>query len=114
MKTLISILALLILPMIAGAQNNIKTTTFKVSGNCDECKSRIENAADIKGVKLCVWDKNTHMVQLTYNADKVTPEQVKKAIAAAGHDVEGETSPEAAYKKLPDCCKYREGACKTH
>lgn len=114
MKTLISILALLILPFVAGAQNNIKTATFKVAGNCDECKSRIENAADIKGVKLCVWDKNTHMAKVTYNADKVTVEQVKKAIAAAGHDVEGETSPEAAYKKLPDCCKYREGNSKTH
>jgi GMP synthase-like glutamine amidotransferase len=38
-------------------------------------------------------------------------EEIKKAIAKAGHDVEGEKAPDSAYKKLPDCCQYRDKAC---
>ncbi len=113
MKTLLSALLLFCLSLTSRSQN-IQTISFKVSGNCDECKNRIENAADIKGVKLCVWDKSTQTAKVTYNADKVTPEQIKKAIAVAGHDVEGEKSTDAAYKKLPACCRYREGDAKSH
>ena len=88
-----------------------KTVTFKVLGNCEQCKSRIENAADIKGVKLAEWDAKTQSVKVIYKTDKVTEEQIKKAILNAGHDVEGEKAPDSSYKKLPDCCKFRDGKC---
>ena len=92
----------------------IKTATFTVAGNCEECKARIENAADIKGVKLCVWDVKTHVATVTYNESKTSLDQVKKAIAAAGHDITGFKADDASYKKLPSCCKYRDAACTNH
>jgi periplasmic mercuric ion binding protein len=91
----------------------VKTVTFTVKGNCEQCKARIENAADIKGVKFCSWDEKTHIATVTYKPEKVTLEQIQKAIAASGHDAAEVKAEDAAYKKLPDCCKYRDGKCET-
>ena len=85
-----------------------KTIDFKVSGACEQCKRRIENAADIKGVKLSDWSEKTQILKVTYRSDKVSEEQIKQAILKSGHDVDNEKAPDEAYKKLPDCCKYRE------
>lgn len=86
--------------------SGIQTATFTVAGTCDQCKARIENAADIKGVKLCTWDPNTQVAKVTYNASKVSLEQIQKAIAAAGHDAGPVKATDAAYKELPNCCQY--------
>jgi len=86
--------------------SGIQTATFTVAGTCDQCKARIENAADIKGVKLCTWDPNTQIAKVTYNASKVSLEQIQKAIAAAGHDAGPIKATDAAYKELPGCCQY--------
>ena len=48
MKTLLIIIAFLF-SVNSQAQTTIKTATISVKGNCDQCKERIENAADIKG-----------------------------------------------------------------
>lgn len=89
----------------------IQTATFKVAGNCEQCKNRIENACDIKGVKLAEWNAKTQLLKVTYRADKVNEEQIKKAVSEAGHDVETVKAPDKAYKNLPDCCKYRDKKC---
>ncbi|MBA3664317.1 MAG: heavy-metal-associated domain-containing protein [Bacteroidetes bacterium] len=92
------------------AQTSVKTVTFHVTGVCGECKERIENAADIKGVKKCTWDKKTKIVSVILDEKKVTQDQVEKAIAKAGYDTEHEKASEASYKKLPDCCHYKDPA----
>ena len=84
-----------------------KTETFKVSGNCGMCKSRIEKAAHVNGVSKADWNEETKVLTLTYNPDKVTSTEVMKKIAAVGHDTEKIKSEEAVYNKLPGCCKYR-------
>jgi len=89
----------------------IKTATIAVKGNCEECKKRIENAADIKGVKFSNWDEDKQSITVTYKSDKVTLEQIEKAIAASGHDVAGIKGNETNYNKLPACCKYRDKSC---
>ena len=88
-------------------QKETKTSSFNVSGNCEQCKKRIENAADIKGVKSAEWDEKTHILKVIYRTDKVSETQIKQAILSAGHDVENEKTSDAAYNKLPDCCKYK-------
>ena len=88
-----------------------KTITFKVLGNCEQCKSRIENAADIKGVKIAVWDMKTQLIKVTYRTDKVSEAEIKKVITNAGHDVDTTKAPDAVYNKLPDCCKFRDKKC---
>ena len=111
MKTLIMVFSFLCSVHIM-AQTTIKTTTFSVKGNCDECKERIENAADIKGVKNAVWNEDKQALTVTYNADKVTVEQIEKAIAKSGHSTQNQKVDTVAYKALPECCKYESADCK--
>ena len=83
-----------------------KTDTFKVYGNCEMCKARIEKAAKIDGVKKADWNVDTKMLTVTYNADKLKREDIEKSIAAVGHDTVNMTAETSVYKKLPGCCKY--------
>lgn len=113
MKNIVFIIGLFISIVSFGQAKSTQTTTFTVKGNCEQCKERIENAADIKGVKICKWDEKTQVATVTYAPDKVTPEQIQQAIAKAGHDVGTFKATDASYKKLPDCCQYRDKACTT-
>jgi periplasmic mercuric ion binding protein len=92
-------------------EKTTKTFTLFVKGNCEQCKKRIENSADIKGVKLCVWDEEKQSVTVTYRADKVSPEDIEKAIAESGHDAGNSKAKLDNYNKLPACCKYRNNKC---
>ena len=111
MKTITIIIAILF-SINSQAQTTIKTATIAVKGNCEQCKERIENAADIKGVKLAVWDVKTKTATVTYSSDKVTLNQIEKAIANSGYDAGTEKATETSYQKLPDCCQYKKGECK--
>lgn len=117
MKYILSLTAicclLLVVPENATAQNkNIVTEEFNVHGVCDMCKARIENAAYIKGVKHCNWDKQTEILTVTFDTRKTSLDLIHKSIAAAGHDTsEAEADPEV-YNKLPKCCAYKDGAHK--
>jgi copper chaperone CopZ len=93
------------------AQQSAKTVTFTVKGNCEECKENIENAADLKGVKLLTWDQKTKVATVTFNPEKITLSQIQQAIAAKGYDTGDFKGSEKAYKALPKCCKYRDGVC---
>ena len=98
-------------PALAG-NSKYKTVEFHVDGVCNMCKERIENAAYIKGVKHCEWNKDTEMLTVVYDPDKTDPDTVHKSIAAAGHDTEEMKADPEAYSKLPACCAYREGVHK--
>ena len=58
MKKLI-IIAICFIAFGIKAQTTVKTITLAVKGNCEQCKERIENAADIKGVKICTCSGKT-------------------------------------------------------
>lgn len=110
MKALLVMMMLVPSMMFATEQ----TFTTKVSGNCGSCKKRITKAAEaVDGVSNFAWDKKTKVATVTYDDAKTSPDAVKKAIAAAGHDVENVKATNEAYDKLPDCCQYRDGE-KTH
>lgn len=79
---------------------------IKVWGNCGKCKSRIEKAAKVKGVKKALWNMETKMLELTYNPKTVSLEKIHEKMALAGHDTENIYAPKVKYIKLPDCCKY--------
>lgn len=111
MKTLIIIFSLLC-AMNINAQSTIQTTIIAVKGNCDECKERIENAADIKGVKTSHWDEVKQAITVTYDSKKVTAEQIETAIAKSGHKTTHQAADVKAYNGLPSCCKYEAADCK--
>lgn len=86
--------------------NNAKTETVKVYGNCSMCKSTIEKAAYKKKISKADWNADTKMTTITYDSRKTTLDAVLKNIALAGYDNENFLAPDAAYNKLPGCCKY--------
>ena len=111
MKNLILLFSLLCTMNIM-AQTTITTSTLSVKGNCDMCKERIENAADIKGVKNSTWSEKTKVMSVTYDSKKVSLEQIEKAIAKAGYATESQKADANAYNSLPSCCKYESTDCK--
>ncbi|OYU97011.1 MAG: cation-transporting ATPase [Bacteroidetes bacterium B1(2017)] len=107
----IVILLMLVLSISIGAfaqKSKTEKVTFKVYGNCGQCKERIENACDIKGVKAAEWDVDTKVMTVIFNPEKVTLEKIHEAIAGCGHDTDLKKSPDETYQKLPGCCLYRE------
>lgn len=108
MKTKFNLLmvVMLFIGITATAQDS-KTEKFKVYGNCGMCKSRIEKAAkSVEGVSLAEWDKETSMVSVTFDADKVELHKIHMAIAKVGHDTDMHKSDDKVYGELPGCCLY--------
>lgn len=81
--------------------------TIEVNGNCDICKKRIEKAAfSVVGVKLAIWNVETHQLELILNEEKCSVLEVEKALAKAGHDTDDVKATDEDYKKLHMCCQY--------
>ena len=82
--------------------------TIIVSGNCEQCKERIETAAkSVSGVSSADWKASDKMLHVQFDASKTSSDAIQKAIAKVGHDTEKFKASDAAYKELPECCKYR-------
>ncbi len=111
MRTIVIIATAFISLSIKAQQKAVKTETFVVKGNCEECKERIENAADIKGSKICTWNADTKVATVTYNSDVVKLEQIQQAIAKRGYDAGNFKGDDKSYSKLPKCCQYRTNKC---
>jgi hypothetical protein len=108
MKSIILIVAVALLSTTAGRSqiNNAKTEIVKVYGNCGMCESTIEKAADKKKISKADWNADTKMATITYDSKKTSLDAVLKDIALAGYDNQNFLAPDAAYNKLPGCCKY--------
>ncbi|MDR0793483.1 MAG: copper chaperone [Chitinophagaceae bacterium] len=83
-----------------------KTDSVRVNGNCGMCKKTIEKAAKGDGVSEAIWNKDTKMLLLTYDASKTSSDEVEKRIAASGYDTEKFKATDEAYNKLEKCCQY--------
>jgi len=113
MKYILFILSfMLILPFYTTAKGTTCKQTIPVSGNCSECKTRIEEAAySVAGVKEATWNKKTKELFVVFNSTKTNINAITEAIAKVGHDVNGINASNATYKSLPSCCAYRDGKC---
>src|SRR5689334_4001099 len=87
---------------------NDTVVVFKVYGNCEICKNRIEKAAKGKGIVSATWDVDTKLLSLDYDPSTTSPEKVQQRIADAGHDTQLKKAKDFVYNELPDCCHYRE------
>jgi periplasmic mercuric ion binding protein len=83
-----------------------KTETFKVWGNCDLCKARIEKAVKVEGVTNADWSTKTKLLTVTFDPSKTKKDALSKKLALAGHDTGITSAKDKAYNALPDCCKY--------
>jgi periplasmic mercuric ion binding protein len=111
MKNLILILLISFLGFNVNAQeikkNKNAKVEFKVSGNCEMCKKRIEKASfKVSGVKSAVWNVDSGVLKLVFNEEKTNIESIQKSIAKAGHDNEGHKATIKDYEALHTCCQY--------
>lgn len=84
-----------------------KTEKFEVKGNCGMCENRIEKAAkSVDGVSAADWNKETKMLELSFDESKTSVHKVQMAIAKAGHDTPMHKAKDEVYNALPGCCKY--------
>jgi len=105
-KVLFTMVTFLIAGTMVFAQE-MKTEKFKVYGNCGMCESRIEKAAKgVDGVNSADWSQETKMLEVTYNKEKLSVDDVHMAVAKAGHDTEKMKADDETYKTLHGCCKY--------
>ncbi|WP_336733045.1 TonB-dependent receptor domain-containing protein [Chryseobacterium sp. VD8] len=84
---------------------NLSKNQFKVKGNCEMCKERIENTAKKTGAKTAVYsiDSQTLTIETDNNASSY---EILKKVAEAGHDNEKFKASAETYEALPECCHY--------
>lgn len=89
-----------------GTKPTVKTSTFKVWGNCGMCKTTIEGAAKKSGATYASWNVDTKVMTVKYASTKTSEDKIQKGIADAGYDNVKYTGVEEAYNNLHECCKY--------
>ena len=87
--------------------NAITSDSFKVFGECAQCKQRIEKSLKIKGIENATWNVNTKLLTVSYDSTKIDLDQIHSKIAAVGHDTELKKAADEVYNELPECCLYR-------
>ena len=107
MKTkVLSLIALFMMGAVSVFAGN-KTERVEVKGNCGMCEKRIEKAAsEVRGVSKADWNKETKLLEVTFDDTKTSLDKVEVAVAKAGHDTPHHKATTAVYDKLPGCCKY--------
>jgi len=84
-----------------------KTEKFEVKGNCGMCENRIEKAAKtVEGVTAADWDKETKILEVSFDESKTSVHKVQMAIAKVGHDTPMHKAKDEVYNALPGCCQY--------
>ena len=109
MKNIIAISAVLIITIstLLAQDSKIIEKTFKVFGNCDQCKTRIEKVIKIDEVKYAKWNKSTKMLKVAFE-NSITVDSLQKRLAEVGHDTEKYKAVDSTYSALPKCCLYRD------
>jgi len=80
---------------------------IQVSGNCDMCKERIEDAAlSVAGVSSAKWSADKQELHVNYQSNKANTDKIQKAIAGVGHDTEKYKAADDVYNALHECCQY--------
>jgi mercuric ion binding protein len=99
-------LAIVCLGFSTAAFSQEKKESFKVSGNCGMCKSKIEKAAKDAGAKDAEWDSESKMLTVSYKSSTTNTAKIQQKIAAVGYDNAGAKATAESYNKLHGCCKY--------
>jgi periplasmic mercuric ion binding protein len=109
MKTIFLVLGFVVLSVgISAAQTapKISTVMIQTSGNCQECKARIEGSLkSLKGVKAASFDMDTKKVDVTFATKKVDAAAIRQAISKAGYDADDVQADQEAYDGLRKCCR---------
>lgn len=113
MKSLrIIILLTFLFPATVIAGDKVKTIDIRTRINCDHCRQcgscgdRLEKALYVrKGVKRVDIDEDAMKIRVAYNTEKISEDDIRNAIAAAGYDADDVKALPEAVAALDDCCK---------
>jgi copper chaperone CopZ len=107
MKSIQLTIACLFFFIVSGlAQASKKVIINTPTVQCGMCKSKIEKYLSREpGVSAVNVDYKRKTTTVTFLTDRNNIEQLKASIANAGYDADEVSADEAAYKKLPACCK---------
>jgi periplasmic mercuric ion binding protein len=89
-----------------GSFNQTKTETFGVSGECGQCKKKIETAAKDAGATYAVWNVKSKELTVKYNSESSNTAKIQQRIADAGYDTPLAKASDSAYNSLDECCQY--------
>lgn len=83
--------------------------TVLVSGNCDMCLDRIEEAAyQVSGVLSAKYRLDQQKLEVLVDDDKFDIFELHNTVAESGHDTNQVSADDTVYDGLPACCQYRE------
>lgn len=106
-KNLNYLLILLLATIIACKNTSTETTSsFKVWGNCEQCKSTIESSCNVNGVVQKDWNVDSKIMTVTFDTAKIKLHAIQKLIAKSGYDNDGFIGDNTAYSNLVECCQY--------
>lgn len=94
----------------SGKKELITIKTNIICDHCLQCNSCGQNINDKiraseKGIKKVKINAKENTIEVTYLSDKTNPNQIRKAISAAGFDVDEIKASSEGYSKLDGCCK---------
>ena len=94
------------------AQSKKETIVIKTQVFCDHCKvcetcgGKMEtDLYYVKGIKLVTYNEEDMTITVTYKTKKITPDEIRRAIARLGFAADNVPADPLAYEKLDDCCK---------
>jgi mercuric ion binding protein len=84
----------------------IQTVKIKTSAECGQCKDRIEEKLNYtKGVKFSELNLTVNLLEVKFNSEKISLEQIKNVIVDLGYDADELKANVKAIENLPLCCK---------
>ena len=98
---------------MAQQKPNNKTVIKTPTVQCEMCKNKIEKYLFKQyGITSAAVNYKKKTTTVTWLTDRTDIETIKAAIANVGYDADDVAAVEAAYKKLPKCCKKPESEVK--
>ena len=107
MKKAIVLLIIVSSVQLFGQSKKVIDTKIFVNGMCDMCEERIEEALDIKGIKLADWNVDTKMCRIVYKEDVIKEQEIHEILAGIGHDTKKVKAKKEVYDNLHHCCHYK-------
>ncbi|MDO5654509.1 MAG: TonB-dependent receptor [Flavobacteriaceae bacterium] len=106
MKNIIWIFFCLITLGVYGQENQFKTESILVRGNCNTCKITIENAVATEPSATGNWNIQTKELIVKFDPKKTNFNKIMRKVAEAGHDNQRYTAEDKDYRSLSTCCLY--------
>jgi periplasmic mercuric ion binding protein len=107
MKKIVLLLSIFVSLQLSAQTKKVIDTKIFVNGMCGMCEDRIENALDVKGIKIADWDEDSKMCRIVYREDLISEDKIHQILAEAGHDTKKAKATKEVYNNLHHCCHYK-------